>query len=56
MSDGDFLPLQASRPSGSTPLMMACGDDRCGVGLVETLLDYEADPATKDRSGRTAME
>ncbi len=39
-----------------TPLMMACSDPRCGPALVETLLDYEADPRAEDKDGRTAME
>ncbi len=39
-----------------TPLMLACADPRCGPALVETLLDYEADPAAEDNTGRTAME
>jgi len=44
----------------ATPLMMACGneDDGDGVGLqlVETLLDYEADPHLKDQHGKTAAD
>jgi ankyrin repeat protein len=43
-------------PCDVTPLMLACMDARAGgTAMVETLLDYEADPELKDQKGWTAM-
>lgn len=42
-------------PSGVTPLMLAAAHPDM-ESLVEMLLDYEADPAAVDGSGRTAIK
>ncbi len=55
-SGGARAKKKMNKNVGATPLMLACMDPRCGVALVETLLDYEADPHAEDRKGRTAME
>ena len=47
--------VNVAGPGSVTPLMMACagGDDT--APLVETLLDYEADPNAVDKNGWNAI-
>ena len=46
--------VNAAGPKGMTPLMMAASDAHRSQ-LVDTLLDYEADPTAKDAKGWDAM-
>ena len=41
-------------PGDVTPLMLACAGGEDTAALVETLLDYEADPKAEDKNGWTA--
>ena len=47
--------VNQSGPGEVTPLMLAASDTRVSAALVETLLDYEADPNMVDRNGWNAV-
>lgn len=46
--------LDAAGPDGRTPLMLAASEG--GADMVALLLELGADPAKRDREGRTAAE
>lgn len=46
--------LDAAGPEGSTPLMLAASEGK--AEMVALLLEAGADPAKRDREGRTAAE
>jgi len=50
------VPLNATDNFGYTPLMYAATIDFGGTGAVKALLHAGADPAIRNREGRTALQ